>query len=108
MSSLICNTDLNDVRNGLQNGKDRKVVADCVVQVGKKRYDKFKDFGNDLSKAISKAQKSPKYIIHPTTFMVHKKGCGMVNRMSQTIPANLINLKAAGIPLCKHCLKDKA
>jgi hypothetical protein len=84
------------------------MVPSCVVQVGKNRYNKFKDLGDDLSKAISKALGKTKYIIHQRTFRVHKKSCYIVSGMSQQIPANLINLKAAGIPLCKHCLKDKA
>lgn len=97
---LICNTTINDVRNGFDEMRTRKVKYP-IYQIGIKVYNKINKNRTKVLGVINSRNK--RHTINIKTGVIHKNTCK--RQGMNTISAHLIRPKKAGLPLCSVCMK---
>jgi hypothetical protein len=107
MGVYICNTEQDDVKKALENLKEREnldILQDKgpqIIQVGIKKYASLKKASFNARKQEVEKKKIT-HVININTMTTHKKKCLYTG--TNTVTGYLVNVKAAGLRLCKHCM----
>ena len=103
---LICNTDEGDVKNGIDEWREREmhIITGIVhvVQVGKRKYNNLKKEMSDKNTVTLPTNIT--HIINTKTMKLHLKSCAHVGDKRNLLYAHITNPDTTGLIRCRHCM----